>query len=353
MTGTTLIVGHYDAHGVAFSAARAAVLRKNGVNAQLLVSFPETGADGLSSGELVELVASRVAELGGVDEIELVDIPIDVERPGDAVSAVEALARLARRVVIFDHHTVDSQVLGALAATPGVEPRFFQTGLEMAADMMLLYDQHSRLLTVVGLVADRDPSVLELEPRAAVEWGYMPLANALDVVVRRPQSYGFASLTDVAERLSHDADELTRLSKVEYPPSKILSELPPTILARSEKAVLVSWTAPPAVSQWLPKTLEQLLLKEGRDVAVAIVTAYDRNGNIVGYDVRILRYWLSDPARTPRPFDVATRIVPATKVVGHENYVSIRFLTDMEARRAAFEAFSAYADAGKPAEQWV
>lgn len=69
----TLIVAHFDAHGVSTAAARSRILTNRGESVEVASKFPEAGPRGLSDGSIKALI-DQVAP----QRVEIVDIPLDV-----------------------------------------------------------------------------------------------------------------------------------------------------------------------------------------------------------------------------------------------------------------------------------
>lgn len=319
----TLIIAHFDAHGVAFAAARARVLRSRGEDVEIVSKFPETGPQGLSSGSLKQLVSDVAPQ-----RIEIIDIPIDVRNPDTSVKTLADLAMVAP-VYFYDHHETDTPFIPRLHQH-GIYASVFGDGVAMAAALELLGENSARMLAIIGLVADRDSSVLKLVPREQVERDLLPIANRLDMVVRNPQQLGFGSLADFARELSeHGVGPIPGVG-VPYPPEQLARDLQSKIVEEGTIAMLVDWSdQQPQQSMWTPKTLEQVLLLRQKHIAIAVCSGYNpRTRAIEGYDVRVLRYWLAPPD-TPVPETLVKDLIAQRaitgNVVGHADYVSIRY----------------------------
>ncbi len=332
----TLILTHFDAHGVAFGAARYRVLRQRGEDVEVISKFPETGPRGLSDGSLKTLVDNaNVAP----QRIEIIDIPIDVRNPDAAIKTLADLVMIAP-VYYYDHHETDVPFIPRLHRH-GIFASIFGDNVAMAAALELLSDNVAKELAIVGMVADRDKSVLKLTPRSEVEQRYLPIANRLDVVVRQPRIVNATTQGDVAKLLADRGPEAIPAT-IEYPPEQLAKELleQGKVVGEGSITILVDWSDQSFQhSMWTPKTLEQLLLLHGKYVAVAVTPGYNpRTRQVEGYDVRILRYWLASED-IPVPEEVAKELIREKaitgNVVGHADYVSIRFGSVNEARRAA------------------
>lgn len=331
-----MILAHFDAHGVTFSAARYRVLRQRGEDVEILSKFPETGPRGLSDGSLKTLVDNaNIAP----QRIEIIDIPIDVRNPDASIRTLADLAMIAP-IYYYDHHETDVPFIPRLHRH-GIFASVFGDNVQMAAALEILSDNAARELVIIGMVADRDRSVLKLVPRAEVEQRYLPLANRLDVLVRSPRMVGAMTQGDVAKLLADRGIDAIP-TNIEYPPEQLAKDLLEhgKVVDEGSISILVDWSDQSfQQSMWTPKTLEQILLARGKYLAIAVTPGFNpRTRNIEGYDVRILRYWLASD-EIPVPEEVAKELIQqkaiAGNVVGHADYVSIRFASVDEARRAA------------------
>jgi len=328
-----LIVAHFDSHGVSFAAARARVLWNRGEEVEIISKFPETGPQGLSSGQLKALLDPYAPQ-----RYEFIDIPIDVRNPDAAIKTLVDLAMIAP-IYYYDHHETDVPFVPRLHHH-GIYASVFGDNVAMAAALELLTDNVAKEMAIIGMVADRDAAVLKLTSRELVEQHYLPTANKLDVVVRNPRLVGVNTPGEFAKRWALGEIGVAQFGSVQYPPEELAREISGRVVEEGSIAVMVDWSDQPLQhSQWTPKTLEQLLLLRGRFIAVAVVPGYNpRTHTIQGYDVRVLRYWLA-PSDTPVPEEVVRDLIAqraiSGNVVGHADYVSIRFSSAEEARRVA------------------
>ena len=334
----TLIISHFDSHGVSYAASRARVLSNKGETVEIVAKFPETGPQGFSSGQVKQLLDPWAPQ-----RIEIIDIPVDVRNPDAAVKTLTDLATMAP-IYYYDHHETDVPFLPRLHQA-GVYASVFGDNVAMAAALELLTDDHTRELAIVGAVADRDSSVLKLVPRDEVENKYLQLANKLDVIVRQPQLENLATPGDVAKRLASAGTSFLADSPVSYPPETLARELESKIVESEGIAVLVDWRdMEPQASMWVPKTLEQLLIHTRKSIAVAITPAFNPRTKVQeGYDIKVLKYWLASDAPTPE--DIARELITTKalegNVVGHSDYISIRFTNIVDALNAARTLYKA------------
>ena len=325
-----LIISHYDGHGICLAAARY-VISISIEDVDLLIRKDVTGPEGLSSGKILEAAKEKL-DLS-VDRIEVLDIALDVQNPEASVETLRKLG-IYGKVLYADHHNIDLErrYLRDLPLTQFTILLARET-VELAMLLDLLNNEKARELAIIGSVCDRDPAVLSLVSRQQIESKYLPLANKLDTIIRNPVTVGLSSLEEIAVKLAEEGIKFLESVEVEYPPEKISPKLTNKIIEESRRVLLVDWSD---VSQsevmWVPKTLEQLLTIMKRDIVIAIVKAF-RGSEIVGYDVRILKYWLSN-------LNIDLReLVRDKKFVGHEGYVSVRFTSLEDAIKFAKEIF--------------
>jgi len=339
-----IIISHFDAHGVAFAAARHRVLTKiKNEQAIIVTRFPETGPQGLSDRSLLRLVEQ--CNVAPTKAIEMIDIPVDARNPEASIrTLIEMKERFAAPLLYYDHHETDVAFIPRLIEAGIIS--LVSDNITLAAALELLQDPAARELSIIGMVADRDRNVLRLASRQEVERLYLPLANKLDVLVRNPElarpvrASCAGALSDLAEELGHYGKTLLEQIHVDYPPYTLAREIEGQIVQEGTISLLVDWSnASPQHSAWIPKTLEALLQLRGKQIAICIAPGYDpRTRSVVGYDVRILKYWLAGED-VPTPEDVVKDLIAqkaiSGQVVGHADYVSLRY-SDLEtARRVA------------------
>ena len=331
-----IVIAHFDAHGVSYASARMRVLQSRGEIAEVITKYPETGPKGLSDRSLLRLVEESRAL--PVRAVEVIDIPLDVRAPDISIKTLAELKeKFAVPLIYLDHHETDRPYISKLIDA-GITP-VVSDNITLACALELLNDNIARELAIIGMVADRDREVLRLVSRREVEQRYIHLANRLDVLVRSPDKFGFASLADLARRLATEGVSLLERTVVDYPPYRIAHELESKIVAEGAITVLVDWSdMNSALSMWAPKALETLLMRRSRALAVAVTPAFDpRTRQVVGHDVRVLRYWLATDAPVPEEVirDLIAERAFYGQVVGHADYISLRYGSLEEARRVA------------------
>jgi hypothetical protein len=222
-TKPRFIIGHFDGHGVATSASRA---RSIGVPAERVYSkFPTTGPE-----QLPNYIDTFFPTLTQYD-VEIIDIPVNLRDPRTFINAINRLATNTP-VTLFDHHKTDYPYVTQLLCRVAI----FGTGVEMAE---ALSDEKNRALAYIGVVADRDPSILSRVSREEVEKELLPLANRLDVIVRQDAEATVKALVSAV-----DPVEYIRNVNAQYPPEQLSRQV--QIVKRGLNTVLVDLTTVPA-----------------------------------------------------------------------------------------------------------
>ena len=309
------IIGHFDGHGVSTCASRA---RSLGIPADRVYSkFPTTGPE-----QLPNYIDTYFPTLVNHD-VEIIDIPVNLRDPRTFINTLNRLATNTS-VTIFDHHKTDVQYVTQLM------PRvvLFGNAVEMAD---ALTNEQNRLLAYIGVVSDRDSSIMSRMSREEVERELLPLANRLDVLVRQDAETTLKVLVTEADPIAY-----IRGANVQYPPESLARQV--TIVRRGLNTVLVDLTTLPVqqISAWSWKTMEQIALQHNMDYVVAIAQSFDRQTNTYVPTVLVIRYWLSQRPN-PRP-----QLTPALgrTTIGHDDAFSVRALDANDARQLAEQIFN-------------
>jgi hypothetical protein len=304
------IIGHFDGHGVATTAARA---RSLGVPPERVYSkFPTTGPEQLPS--YIDTYFPTLTQY----DVEIIDIPVNLRDPRTFINTVNRLAANTP-VTLYDHHKTDYQFATQIQARMVI----FGSATEMAE---ALSDERSRMLAYIGVVSDRDPSILSRVSRDEIERELLPLANRLDVLVRQDAEATVKALVSAV-----DPVEYIRSSNVQYPPETLARQA--NVVRRGLNTVLVDLTTIPAqqISAWSWKTMEQIALMYGVDYVVAIAESFDRQTNQYVPTVLTIRYWLS---QRPSPRPTLAPVLGRT-TIGHDDAFSIRALDRSDATQLA------------------
>jgi hypothetical protein len=313
-TKPKFIIGHFDGHGVATTAARARTL--NVPSERVYSKFPVTGPEQLPN--YIDTYFPTLIQ----HDIEIIDIPINLRDPRTYTNAVNRLATNTP-VTLFDHHKTDYQFVTQILARMVI----FGSGIEMAE---ALSNEYNRMIAYIGVVSDRDSSILARISREEVERELLPLANRLDVLVRQDAEATVKALVSAV-----DPVEYIRISNAQYPPETLARQV--SVVKRGLNTVLVDLTTVPAqqISAWSWKTMEQVALSYNTDYVVAVAESFDRQTNSYVPTALVIKYWLSTKP-SPRP---TLAPVLGRTTVGHDDAFSVRALDKNDAVQLANRMF--------------
>jgi ElaB/YqjD/DUF883 family membrane-anchored ribosome-binding protein len=186
------------------------------------------------------------------------------------------------------------------------------------------------MLAYIGVVADRDSSILSRISRDEIERELLPLANALDIIVRQDAEKAVKELTATADPIAY-----IRSHSGQYPPEVLARQV--NVIKRGLNTVLVDLTTIPAqqISAWSWKTMEQVALAHRVDYVVAIAESYDRQTNSYVPTVLTIKYWLSS---RPSPRQTLAPVLGRT-TIGHDDAFSVRALDRNDAVQLANRMF--------------
>ena len=309
------IIAHFDGHGVATAASFA---RSEGIDAsKVFAKYPITGPEKLA--EFIDTYFPTLMQ----HEVFVIDIPVNLKNPRQYIDAVNRLA-MNTPVIIYDHHKTDTPYIRQILARVVL----FGTGVEMAD---ALSSEYNRELAYIGVVSDRDSSILSRMSREEIERELLPLANRLDVLVRQDAETTLRNLAN-----SPNPIEYLRNTAVEYPPETLARQV--TVIRRGVNTVLVDMTA---LSQqqvgWSWKVMEQIAFQYNVDYVIAISQALDRQTNAVVPVVQVIKYWLSN---RPSPRPQVTQPLYGRMTIGHDDAFSVRALDINDARQLAERIFN-------------
>jgi hypothetical protein len=316
MTGRQrYVVGHFDAHGVSTVAAYA---RTNNVSVDnVYVRFPDTGPE-----KIVDLIDTYFPTLVKYDVV-MIDIPVNVKNPRAWIDAVNRLS-MNTNVVIYDHHETDVQYASQIVARMII----FPNATRMAE---VLSDENNRMLAYIGVIADRDSSILSVMSRDEVE-RLMPLANALDVLVRQDALQTTRNLITAVDPIQWLRSQS---QNVVYPPAQYAQSV--EIIRRGYNTLLIDMTKlPQNAGGWSWKIMEQVAYMHGADYVIAVNQTLDRQTNQQVPIVQVIKYWLSQRP-SPRP---TLQPVLGRTTIGHDDAFSIRAMDLNDARQLADQLFN-------------
>jgi hypothetical protein len=308
------IISHFDGHGVATASARARTL---GVPVDRVYSkYPVTGPE-----QLPNYIDTYFPTLTQYD-VEIIDIPVNLRDPRTFINTINRLTSNTS-VTLYDHHRTDYQFATQLLARLVI----FATGVEMAE---ALSDERNRMLAYIGVVADRDSSILSRVSREEVERELLPLANRLDVLVRQDAETVLKTLIVEPDPIAY-----IRSTNTQYPPESLARQV--QVIRRGLNTVLIDMSMLPQqqILGWSWKVMEQVALMYNTDYVVAIAQSLDRQSSNFVPTVLTIRYWLS---QRPSPRSQLQPILGRT-TIGHDDAFSIRALDSNDARALADRLF--------------
>jgi hypothetical protein len=309
------VLSHFDAHGVSTAAARARSLR---IQPEKVYSkYPMTSPEQLPN--YIDTYFPTLIQ----HDIEIIDIPVNLKNPAQFIEAINRLA-MNTAVTLYDHHATDKQYLNNLLA----RVVYFSDAVAMAES---LADSSNLELAYVGVVADRDPSINRVLSQYEVECCYLPLANRLDVIVRRDAEAAVKTLISTADPVRYIAS-----TDAQYPPEVLARQV--AIMKRGVYAVMVDLTKLPReqITAWSWKTLEQVAIAARADYVVAIAESFDRQTNSYVPTVQTIKYWLSRMPSPKRP----TEVLLGRTTIGHDDAFSVRAVDINDARNVAETIFN-------------
>jgi len=309
------IIAHFDGHGVSTAAARARSLK---VPAEKVYSkYPTTSPEQLPN--YIDTYFPTLIQ----HDVEVIDIPVNLKNPRQYIDAINRLAQNTT-VTLYDHHATDRQYLNDILA----RTIYFSDAVAMAE---ALANSDNIELAMIGVVADRDPSINRVLSQYEIENRYLLLANKLDVIVRRDAEIA-------VKRLISEPDPVRyiEITDAQYPPYALVRQV--EIIRKGSYAVMVDLTKLPReqITQWSWKTLEQIAQSVRVDYVVAIAESFDRQTNQYVPTVQVIKYWLS---RLPSPRKSTETILGRT-TIGHDDAFSVRATDITDARNVAETIFN-------------
>ncbi|NPA70393.1 MAG: hypothetical protein GXO26_06240 [Crenarchaeota archaeon] len=306
--GEKIILSHFDSHGVATGVSLAKSYGEDKV--RVIAKYPDTGPR-----MFAKFVNDNLDMFKGKDVI-IVDIPVDISNPDEFLSALEKLSSVANKVYYLDHHETDIRYADKISKY--AEMKLFRDAASMAEYVMRNCPYPVwRKLALVGVVADRDPSILRIVKDKSTLNRLYVLANKLDVLVRR-------NIQDTIDNLMEKGANYLEEVDVEYPAERIaLTKLRDKVISLTSNAILfdvLDTYSDRELGIWLPKAVEYLLYKTSRDYAVVPAIRYDPRTRGKTYTISVIQYWLSNK---PEAEQLVKQIASGRKYFGHGKYVNI------------------------------
>jgi len=299
----TVIIGHFDVHGVCASA-----LAYYKFNArEFFAGYPQTAPENLVS-TIQNLYAASPQQLS----IIIVDIPVNLKDPQAFIEGLERLA-MRHRILYIDHHESSLQFLPQFSR---VRTLFVGTSaLLMNLALLPENTETYRKIAVIGAIGDRDPEVVR---RNLLTQELREIADGLDVMVREDTHRTLLGLIDNPELTFEVA--LRRSQQIPIAP-----------LRRVTGVVAI---ATEAIQQWGPKSLERLAFSQGTWYAVGPEFVPRFNTWVVR---AIARWDILAQKSIPLPGEVAKELWPTRNIIGHPAAPSIASTSREEAEKMSEE----------------
>jgi hypothetical protein len=317
-TMPTVVVGHFDVHGITatFLAARAF----NAVDA--FANYPATSPE-----TLIQTLQNMFAAAPQRLRIVVVDVPVNLKDPVSFIQGLENLA-LRHEVFFFDHHESSVPYLPMFQRV-----RTFYVGPSALQLNMLLYNMVpeksdiDRLVAIVGAIGDRDVEVVK---QGLFSQDLQTISDGLDVMVRERDG----ALNTLKALLANPMEVINRARAR-------ANEIPAAQLETRIGSVAVASGQLPA--QWGPKALEKLAFSVNAYYAVGY--GYDERSKT--WNVRAIIRWDEEARKPylPKPGAIARTLWPARSIIGHPSAPSVAATTETEAREMALAWARAIADA--------
>jgi hypothetical protein len=304
----TVVVGHFDTHGVCASALAAKAFGA----VEVYCNYPQTSPENLIA-TLQNLYSAAPSRL----RIIIVDIPVNLKDPFAFIQGLENLA--TRHDIIFvDHHETSlpyiSQFRNVKAVFVGVSALQMDLAL---ANMIPNVGDVDRMLAIVGAIGDRDPEVIT---RQMWSRELQEIADGFDVLVRERDGALNTARALLANPIEVINNARTRAAQI--PAAQLETRIGPVAVATGELPV-----------GWGPKALEKLAFNAGAWYAVG-VGVDERSKQPL---VRAIIRWdvAARMPNLPMPGAVARQLWSTRNIIGHPAAPSIAAVTLEEAREMA------------------
>jgi hypothetical protein len=314
----TVVVGHFDVHGITATYLAAKAFNATEAYANYLQTAPET---------VVQTIQNLYAASPTKLNIVLVDIPIDLKNPVGFIQGLEQLAQI-HDIVLIDHHesslrfarqfrNVRFIYVGPSALTMN---NYLLSQIQGASDV-------DKLIALIGAVGDRDADVVRQNLLARELQEY---ADGLDVVVRERDG----ALRTVRALLQNPQQVLEE-ARVRA------GQIPVAQLDRVIGGVVAVATGI-LPEQWGPKSLEKLAFQQNTWYAVGV----SRDPRTGQYIVRAIIRWdiQARYPNLPMPGAVARNLWASRSIIGHPAAPSIAATSEEEAREMVLQLARAIAD---------
>jgi hypothetical protein len=314
----TVVIAHFDTHGVCagYLAARAYGA------AEVYANYPATSPETLIQ-TLQNLYAAAPTRL----RIIIVDVPVNLKDP---IGFVQGLENLAARheVLFFDHHETS---LPYMPMFRNVKALYVGPSALTLDETLLRMIQNpteiDQMISIIGAVGDRDSEVVR---RGLFNTELQTLSDGLDVLVREKDG----ALNTLRSLLANPADTLARAKARanEIPAAQFGQRIGPVAVASS-----------PLPAQWGPKALEKMCFSTGAWYGVGY--GYDERNRT--WIVRAIIRWdvVAKYSNLPQPGHVARSIWSTRNIIGHPSAPSVAATSESEAQEMAAQWARALSEA--------
>lgn len=317
MSEKTLVVGHFDTHGVTAAYLAARVFSSQDVYA----NFPQTSPE-----NVVPTLKNLLGPEGGERrKIVMVDIPVDLKNTEAFVKGLDELG-VRHNIHLIDHHETS---LPHFSKFQRVQVSFHGSSALLLNSFLLSQIRDPKevdfILAIAGAISDRDPEVLR---RGLYNQELQAIADGLDVMVREKDG-----ALNTLRRLLKEPEAVIREAK------ERAAAIPVARLKEKVGRVAVSEALP---ENWGAKALEKLAFREGAWYAVGpeYVTR-DKQ-----WVVRAIARWdvLAKNPNLPLPGTVMKALWPGKTIIGHPAAPVVAAADEREAREMATQLARAIAE---------
>lgn len=308
----TLIIAHFDGHGVATGALAA---RRLGVEqGRIIVQYPITGPNDFA--RIEESIAPGL--LYSATDIYILDIAINVKDPDAHIRTLHRIFNNARKLTrsyvsinYYDHHDSNLQFLQML-------PQFlkyvhFPSALTLSLNFADRSNENEVKLAVIGAVCDRDSTTLNkeyIDLFGGLE-NMLEYASGLDVLVRK----------DIREAINIcynlHLEQLLQYAKEIPEPDYNSVEVHGPVAIYTEQLQ----------EGWGPKMLEKIAIKFNVPYAIG----FENLANQSQWIVRAVTLWTSQAP------PVRNYISTSRTVIGHPSAPTVAALSESDAINLARE----------------
>jgi len=301
----TVVVGHFDTHGVT-----AAYLAAKAFNAaDVFANFPATSPE-----SLVQTLQNLFAAASQRLRIVIVDVPVNLKDPVSFIQGLENLA-LRHEILFFDHHETSLPFLSQFRNVKAfyVGPSALTLN-ETLLRMIPNPTEVDQTISVLGAVGDRDVEVVR---RGLFNADLQVLSDGMDVLVRERDG----ALNTLKSLL---ADPMGTLARARAR----ANEIPSARLGQRIGSVGIAAETLPA--QWGPKALEKMCFATGAWYGVGY--GYDERSRT--WVVRAIIRWdvAAKMSYLPLPGVVARQLWSTRNIIGHPSAPSVAAANEDEAR---------------------